>query len=51
MTGYAAPIPSFRARLWPQHTEPPQTVDLWEVLDLGEKPVHEAEAVWQELDG
>ena len=23
----------------------------WEALDLGEKPVHEAEAVWQKLDG
>ena len=30
---------------------PHQTGDLWEVLDLGDKPVHEAEAVWQELDG
>jgi len=29
---------------------PHQTVDLCEVLDLVDKPVHEAEAVWQALD-
>jgi hypothetical protein len=49
MTDYAAPIPNFRARLWPQPTGPPSD-DLCEVLDLGDKPVHEAEAVWQALD-